>query len=137
MASLIKRGKFFHLQYYAGTKLRRHSLRTTSPQIAKEKLRQFESAKLQGQDSPLPTRTPLGEIVGAYVEHIRSFKTPKSAQTDVYYLRQVFGPVPAMQPGTQVQGLMPLPLDARRRRWSSVKRIRLPLRCSRSTRFSS
>jgi integrase len=32
-------------------------------------------------------------MLGAYVRHIRSIKTPKSAQTDIYYLRDLFGPV--------------------------------------------
>jgi hypothetical protein len=37
-------------------------------------------------------------VVQAYVEHIRTFKTPKSAQTDVYYLREAFGPIcPALE----------------------------------------
>ena len=31
-------------------------------------------------------------MVGAYVDHIRTKKTAKSAQTDVYYLREAFGP---------------------------------------------
>jgi hypothetical protein len=32
-------------------------------------------------------------VLEAYVEQIRSRKTAKSAQTDVYYLREAFGPV--------------------------------------------
>ena len=42
---------------------------------------------------PVPTRTPLPDILTAYVEHVRTVKTAKSAQTDVYYLRDVLGPV--------------------------------------------
>lgn len=41
----------------------------------------------------MPTRTPIAEIVTAYVAHIRTAKTAKSAQTDIYYLRDVFGPI--------------------------------------------
>ena len=63
-------------------KQNRVCLDTTSHQIAKEKLRQFESAKLRGADNPLPTKTLLSEIVGKYVTHIRNHKTAKSAQTD-------------------------------------------------------
>lgn len=44
-------------------------------------------------ENPLPTRTPVAEIVTAHVEHIRTAKTAKSAQTDIYYLRDVFGPI--------------------------------------------
>jgi integrase len=106
MASLIKRGNFFHLQYYVGGKIKRRSLRTNNLQIAKEKLRQFESAQLRGEDNPLPTRTALADIITAYVEHIRTVKTPKSAQTDVYYLRSAFGPIcEALQVNSRKQSI--------------------------------
>lgn len=92
MASLIRRNKKYYIQFYVGSKIKRRSLSTTSLQIAKDKVRQFESASLRDEDNPLPTRTPLKDIVNRYVQHIRSFKTAKSAQTDIYYLRQMFGP---------------------------------------------
>lgn len=93
MASLRKRGSTYYVQFYAGRKQRRISLDTDSLQIAKEKLRQFESAQHRGEGNSLPTRTPIADIVGRYVQHIRSRKTAKSAQTDVYYLREAFGPI--------------------------------------------
>lgn len=93
MASLIERNGTYYLQWYVGKKIKRRSLRTTSLQIAKDKARQFESAQLRGTDNPLPTRTPIPTIVTDYVRHIRTIKTPKSAQTDIYYLRDSFGPI--------------------------------------------
>lgn len=93
MASLIKRGGVYYLQWYEGRRKRRRSLHTDSLQIAKEKRRQYESAMLRGLDNPLPTRTPIGKVVEEYVRHIRTVKTAKSAQTDVYYLREAFGTV--------------------------------------------
>lgn len=57
MASLIKRGKKYYAQYYIGGKPRRVSLKTTSIQVAKEKVRQIESAMLRQDDIPIPTRT--------------------------------------------------------------------------------
>jgi hypothetical protein len=93
MASLIQRGSVHYIQYYVGRKLKRVSTGTASLAIAKEKLRQFESAQLRGDDLPLPTRTPLPDILTEYVNHIRAVKTPKSAQTDTYYLRDAFGPI--------------------------------------------
>ena len=48
---------------------------------------------MRGDDVPFPTRTKLVEILERYVEHVRTVKTAKSAQTDVYYLRQMFGPI--------------------------------------------
>jgi integrase len=98
MASLRKRGSCFYLSYYVGGREIRKSLDTDNLQIAKERLRQFESAQLRGDNIPLPTRTPIADVVTAYVSHIRTVKTPKSAQTDIYYLRDAFGPIcPALQ----------------------------------------
>ena len=94
MASLKKRGDSYYVQYYLPGKIqRRVNLHTDSFQIAKEKLRRFESAQASGGLVALPTRTPLDEIVNAYVQHIRTIKKPKSAQTDIYYLRDLFGPI--------------------------------------------
>jgi integrase len=98
VASLIERNGTYYLQWYVGRKLRRRSLRTDVLQVAKEKLRQFESAQHRGIDDSLPTRTPIADVVNAYVEHVRAVKTPKSAQTNVYYLREAFGAVwPALE----------------------------------------
>ena len=98
MASLVTRNGIYYLQWRTGKKIHRRSLETKSRQLAKEQLRQFESARLRGIDNPLPTKTPLADVLQAYVEHIRGVKTPKSAQTDVYYLREAFGAVcPALE----------------------------------------
>jgi hypothetical protein len=92
MSGLIKRkGGWFYLKWYEGAKEKTRSLRTQNKQIAKEKLRQFESASLRGDDNPLPTQTPIGQVVQGYTEHIRRTKTPKSVQNDLYYLRGLFG----------------------------------------------
>jgi integrase len=96
VASLIKRtwknGPAWYIQYYLGNRQRRiHA--SNNYQIAKEKLRRFEAAKAAGAELPLPTRTAIPDIAAAYVQHIRQIKTPKSAQTDIYYLRDMFGPV--------------------------------------------
>jgi integrase len=92
VASLRKRNGVFYAQWYIGTKQKRVSLKTDSLQVAKERLRRIEDRLAQGAEDPLPSRTPIPEIVGAYVQHMRQRKTAKSAQTDVYYLRQMFGP---------------------------------------------
>ena len=98
MASLKRRGEKYYAQYYVGKKQKRINLATTSLQIAKEKLRQLETNLAQGEMVLLPTKTSLPEILNRYVEHIRIIKTTKSAQTDIYYLRQMFGPIcPALE----------------------------------------
>ena len=98
MASLKQRGSIYYIQYYLSGQQRRISTDTDNWQIAKEKLRQFESAQMRGDLNPLPTKTPIAEVVTAYVDHMRTTKTAKSAQTDIYYLRDAFGPIcPALQ----------------------------------------
>jgi len=93
MASLRKRNNVYQVQYYIAGKPKRVSLRTSSLQIAKEKVRQLETRLAQGDHNPLPTRTPIAEVLQQYVEHIRTIKTPKSAQPDLYYLREAFGEI--------------------------------------------
>ena len=63
MASLIQRNGVYYIQICNGGKARRVSTKTNSLQLAKEQLRQFESAKLRGVANPLPTRTPIGDVV--------------------------------------------------------------------------
>lgn len=93
MASLIQRNGVYYIQHCVSGKARRTSTGTDSLQLAKEKLRNFESATLRGEASPLPTRTPIAQVVGKYVDYIRTRKTANSAQKDVYYLREIFGTV--------------------------------------------
>lgn len=95
MASLIQRpdSSTYYIQFMVSGKAKRVSTGTESLQIAKEKLRQFESAQARGDVLPLPTRTPIADVLTAYVSHVRAVKTAKSAQTDVYYLRDAFGPI--------------------------------------------
>ena len=101
MASLKRRGKTYHLQWYEGGRQRRRSLGTDSLQIAKEKLRQFESALHRGEEHPLPTRTPIGEVVEAFVAHMRAHRPEGSWRRDLSYLRESFGEVcPALQLAT-------------------------------------
>jgi hypothetical protein len=95
VASLIKRqfqgSTVWYIQFYRAGKQKRIKA-SDNFQIAKEKLRRFDSAEARGEVSPLPTHTPVAHVLTAYVQHIRTVKTAKSAQTDIYYLREVFGP---------------------------------------------
>ncbi len=91
MASRILRDGNYHMQWYEGAKKRRRSLRTDSLQIAKEKVRQFESAQFAGHDCALPTRTPVGEIVAAYIENMKVRSHERSWSKDIAYLRAAFG----------------------------------------------
>ena len=93
MASLKKRGKTYYAQYYVGCRQRRVSLHTTSLQVAKEKIRQIESAQARGTDIPLPTRTPLAKVLKAFIQNLNTVKTPRNVQRDIHYLRSTFGPI--------------------------------------------
>ncbi len=92
MASLKKRGDTYQIQWYEGGRQRRRSLGTDSLQIAKEKLRQFESAQFRGGGCPLPTRTPIGEVVAGYIDHMKAHRPERSWRRDMSYLREAFGP---------------------------------------------
>ncbi|MCA9278611.1 MAG: hypothetical protein R3B58_03420 [Phycisphaerales bacterium] len=50
MAGLIQTGSMYYIQWYKGRSKRRKSLGTDSLQIAKDKLRQFESAQYHGDE---------------------------------------------------------------------------------------
>jgi integrase len=127
MASLLKRANIYYAQYYVGSRQKRISLNTSSLQIAREKIRQLESAKFRGEANPLPTRTKLDKILTRYVEHIRVVKTPKSAQTDIYYLRQMFGPIcsalqiTSRKPSRKAMKRPPKPGQDRRFKMSSIE----------------
>ena len=93
MAGLIKRGKKYYMVWREGGKQKRRSLETGSHQIAREKKRQFESKMLAGHSSCLPTKTPLTQVLDKYIDYIAAKKTSKSVQSDVYYLRGMFGSI--------------------------------------------
>jgi len=94
MASLRKRGKVYYASYYLDGKECRKSLETSSYQVAKERLRNFESAVAHGAlDDVLPTKTPVAEIVGDYAAYIKNAKSKNGVKVDFWYLRRIFGPV--------------------------------------------
>ena len=93
MASLRKRGNIYYAQYYVGKRQVRVSLETTDLSIAREKLRRIESTHFRGEEISQLTKTPLHEIVAAYVDNIKATKTATSARCDVWYLRDIFGVV--------------------------------------------
>jgi integrase len=91
VASLKRRGSVWFVQWYENEKQRRRSLGTESLQVAREKLRRFESAQYRGEGSPLSTRTPVGEIVEAYIDHMRAHRPQRSWKRDLSHLRESFG----------------------------------------------
>jgi len=93
MASLKKRGSIYYAQICVGGEIRRVSLRTSSIQVAKEKIRRIESSIACGSQLPLPTRTPIGEVVQDYIDFMGTYKTQNGFKNDCWYLFQVFGPV--------------------------------------------
>jgi hypothetical protein len=86
------------VQWYEGENQRRRSLGTDSLQVAKEKLWRFESGLYRGEDCPLPTRTPVGEVVAAYIDHMRADRPERSWKRDLSYLRESFGECRATGP---------------------------------------
>jgi len=68
MASLIKRrfqgGTVWYIQFYRGGKQKRIKA-SDNYQIAKEKLRRFDAAEARGDANPLPSQTPVAQVVTA------------------------------------------------------------------------
>jgi hypothetical protein len=93
MASLKKRGNSYYAQYYQIGKQKRINLDTSSLLVAKEKVRKIESALYRGDDIPLPTKSPISQVVTNYIEYMRTRKTARSVERDIYYLRETFGPL--------------------------------------------
>src|SRR5690242_20599449 len=93
MAGLHKRGNVYYALFYVGKKQKRVSLETDSLQLAKEKVRQLESALYRGNDNPLPTKTPIADVVTDYIKHMQTRKTAQSVKRDVSYLREAFGQI--------------------------------------------
>lgn len=93
MASILKRGKKFYAQYYLNGEQKRVNLNTTSLQIAREKIRQIESALFRQEDIPLATKTPLPVIIEKYLFYRRARSSESNAQKQITYFRSIFGPV--------------------------------------------
>jgi integrase len=93
MASLKKRGKTYYAQYYVNGKQVRKNLETESYQIAKLKANEIESAQLRQDDIPLPTKTPLPDIIKKYLFHLKAHSSERNVQKIVSYLRGTFGQV--------------------------------------------
>jgi len=98
MAGLIKRNNVYYAVYYVGKKQKRISLETDSLHMAKEKVRQLESALYRGNENPFPTKTSIAKVIAAYIEDMLTRKTAGSVKRDISYLRMAFGPVcPALE----------------------------------------
>jgi hypothetical protein len=98
MASLKRRGKTYYAQYYVGGEQKRVNLETTSLHVAKEKIRQIESALAREDETlPLPTKTPLPKIIESYVFHLKARTSEKNIQKITMYLRGAFGEIGVQQ----------------------------------------
>ncbi len=92
-SSIKKRGKVLYLHYSENGVRRRVSLHTGSLEIAKEKQRKFDSARMHGTLDVFPTNTPLASAVEAYARHMKATRTRHGYNADVSYLRNAFGPI--------------------------------------------
>ena len=93
MACLRKRWKAFYAQYNLGGQQKCVSLHTNSLHIAKEKIRQVDSAIARGTDIPLSPRAPVAQVVEVYVHSLSKVKTPRNVQHDIQYLKSTFVPI--------------------------------------------
>jgi integrase len=92
-SSLKKRGQVFYLHFFENGSRKRVSLHTDSLPAAKERQRQFNSARARGEENVLPTKTPVAHGVIAYIAHMKASRTRHGYTADLSYLRGAFGPV--------------------------------------------
>jgi len=92
-SSIKKRGKVFYLRFSENGARRRISLDTDSLEVARERQRQFDSARARGERNIFPTKTSLASAVAAYAAHMRASRTRHGYVADLSYLRNAFGPI--------------------------------------------
>jgi len=70
MASLLRRGKVYCAKYWLGKKQRLVCLKTRSRPLALEKLHEIEASLAKGEELPLPSKTPIGQVLSAYIAYV-------------------------------------------------------------------
>ena len=101
-STLRKRAGTYYLDYFEHGARHRVSLQTASRQVALDRQRQFDSARVRGHEDVLPTQTPLAEVVAAYLQYMETTRTRRGCVSDRSYLRQAFGVIcPELGPGRQ------------------------------------
>ncbi|TSK05046.1 MAG: tyrosine-type recombinase/integrase [Geobacter sp.] len=93
MAGLYRRGTTYYAMYMLGTKKVRKSLETDDIKVAKAKLRKIEDSLDAGSDTPFPTKTPIPVVLEAFIQHMLSYRDPRSVNRDLSPLRAMFGEV--------------------------------------------
>ena len=93
MASLIKRGKIYYAKYRLGKKQRMVCLHTRSRPMAMDMLRKLDCSLATGEDLPFPTKTPIPEVLSAYIAYMRAAKTKNTVKSELFYLRDIFGSI--------------------------------------------
>jgi integrase len=92
-SSIKRRGRVFYLRFSENGVHKRISLHTDSHETAKERQRQFDSARARGEQNMLPTKTPLASAVATYATHMKATRTRHGYTADLSYLRNAFGPI--------------------------------------------
>lgn len=115
-SSLKKRNGIYYLHYFENGVRKRVSLNTDSLRLAQDKQRQFDSARVRGEDATLATRTPLTEIVPAYIRHMKARFTANGFVADLSSLRKMFGPICLeLEHGRRSPKALRVPIDGRLR----------------------
>lgn len=115
-STLKERNGIYYLHYSEHGARKRISLNTGSLRLAQDKQRQFDSARVRGEDSTLTTRTPLAEIVPAYIRNMQARFTKKGYLADLSTLRKFFGPIcPELEHGRRTPKSLRLSADGRSR----------------------
>ena len=120
MPALYKRGQIWWVKFYHRGQVIRRSTKTSNRQLARERGRLLESSIKDGNFTVAAscTQTRLSDALGEFCMHLRSTRTAKAAQTEVYRLRQLFGPA---CPALQVNARKPIAEAERKRRLAAMK----------------
>ena len=87
-STIKKRGRVFYLRFSENGVRKRISLHTDVLEVAKERQRQFDSARARGDTGFFPTKTPLADAVAAYAAHMKATRTRHGYTADLSYLRK-------------------------------------------------
>ena len=92
-SSIKRRGEIYCPHLSENGVRKRISLHTNSREVAKDRQRQFDSARARGEQDMFPTKTPLASAVAAYAAHMKATRTRHGDTADLSYLRNAFGPI--------------------------------------------
>ncbi len=92
MATVYRRGETWYGCFKHRGKKYRPSLNTPNKRLAEQRLRKIITDLEMGSGG-LPTKTPIGEVVSEFIQHLYAHHRKRAVDKEIYRLREFFGPV--------------------------------------------